>query len=197
MSKTAIFGGTFNPPHLAHKDILMHILDLDIFDEILVMPANVPPHKDVVSVSVEDRLNMCRLCFGGFSGVRISDEELKLRGKSYTLNTLEKLKEKGILNPTLVIGADSLVTFNKWYEYKKILSLCNLMVYLRDGVEKDKILKAKAKLEKEGGVITVLDYTPPAISSSEVRQAFKEKGSADGLLSAEVEKYINEHKLYF
>lgn len=196
MSKTAIFGGTFNPPHLGHRDIINHILRLNVFDEILVMPANVPPHKSAAPVPFKDRFNMCSLCFGDFSKVVISDAELKLEGKNYTLNTLKMLEKQGVKNPTLVIGADSLVTFDKWYKYEEILSFCRLMVYQRDGVEKTTLLKAKEKFENIGGDITLLDYMPLAISSSEVRQTLEQKGNANGMLCDAVEKYIIENKLY-
>ncbi len=196
MSRIAIFGGTFNPPHLGHRDMIKRILSLNMFDKILVMPANVPPHKDNPPAPFKDRINMCSLCFDDFEQVQISDAELWLEGKNYTLNTLKALKTQGIQNPTLIIGADSLVAFDKWYRYKDILSLCRLLVFKRGGVENQAILSAKAGLEKVGGIITLLDYKPLPISSSEVRLAFEQKGNTEGMLSESVEKYILDNKLY-
>ena len=99
--------------------MIKHILSLNMFDEILVMPANMPPHKDNPPAPFKDRFNMCSLCFGDFEQTQISDAELGLEGKNYTLNTLKMLERQGIQNPTLVIGADSLITFDKWYKYKE------------------------------------------------------------------------------
>lgn len=176
--------------------MIKHILSLNMFDEILVMPANMPPHKDNPPAPFKDRFNMCSLCFGDFEQTQISDAELRLEGKNYTLNTLKMLERQGIQNPTLVIGADSLITFDKWYKYKEVLSLCKLLVLGREGVERKALLSAKERLEKVGGIITLLDYKPLPISSSEVRLTLKQKGNANGMLSESVEKYIKDNKLY-
>lgn len=196
MGKTAIFGGTFNPPHLGHRAMLEWVVKLGEFDNVLVMPANIPPHKSGSVASAEDRLEMCRLAFSDLENVAFCEEELRMRGKSYTANTLKSLKQKGIINPTLLIGADSLITFEKWYCYEEILKLADLIVYLREGIDLSAVYKAKETLTALGGKIAVTDYTPPAISSTKIRNLLINGETSSGLVSPEVLKYIKENQLY-
>lgn len=194
--KTAVFGGTFNPPHLGHRFMLEGISGLNEIGKILVMPAKTPPHKSDEIVSAEHRVNMCRLAFDGVPKAEISLEELSLEGKSYTINTLEHLKQKGIKNPVLVLGADSLVTFHKWYCYKEILSLAELYVYNREGIDENGLISAKNNLEGLGGKITLLSICPPAISSSFIRAALLEGKIPKEFLESSVVDYIGKYSLY-
>ena len=196
MKKTAIFGGTFNPPHIGHRFMLEGIARQSEIEKILIMPAKAPPHKSGVVVSAEHRVNMCKMAFCGIEKCEISLEELNLPGKSYTVNTLHHLNKKGIKNPVLVIGADSLVNFNKWYRYDEILALAELYVYKREGIDVAVLLSAKKELEKQGAKITILDICPPAVSSTDIRAAFGKVENLKSLLEPSVLKYINEHSLY-
>lgn len=196
VKKTAVFGGTFNPPHIGHRAMLEGISKLSEISKILIMPAKTPPHKSGDIVSPEHRVNMCRIAFDGVAKAEVSLDELSLEGKNYTLKTLEYLKEKGVLNPVLVIGADSLVNFHKWYCYEKILTLAELYVYGRDGILKEQLLSATENLKMTGGRITLLDICPPAVSSSEIRAAFSKKEDTSELLNPLVLEYIKEHSLY-
>ncbi|MBO5105449.1 MAG: nicotinate (nicotinamide) nucleotide adenylyltransferase [Clostridia bacterium] len=193
---TAIFGGTFNPPHIGHSFMLEGIAKLPEIERILVMPAKAPPHKSGEILSAEHRVKMCRLAFEGVPKTEICLEELSLEGKSYTVKTLKSLKQKGTENPILVIGADSLINFHKWYLYKEILSLAELYVYIRRGCSKESLLSAKENLQKLGAKITLLDFLPPEISSTEIRQHIK-KGDYDvKLLDIKVLEYIKSQSLY-
>ena len=194
--KTAIFGGTFNPPHMGHIFMLKGIAELCEIEKILVMPAKLPPHKSGEIVSAEHRVNMCRLAFKNLPKTEISLEELYLEGKSYTVKTLEHLKKQGVLNPVLVIGADSLVNFFEWHRFKEILSMAELYVYIRKGISNKKILSAKEALEKLGAKITLLNIYPPEISSTEIRNKIKKSDYNGELLNSSVLEYINKHALY-
>ena len=196
LKKTAIFGGTFNPPHLGHRFMVEKILSLPEIKKVLVMPAKKPPHKSGEIVSAEHRVNMCQLAFKGMAKTEICLEELFLEGKSYTAKTLEALKNKGIENPVLVIGADSLINFHKWYNFKEILSLAELYVYMRRGCLKENLLSAKENLEKLGAKITLLNVVPPEISSTKIREDIKKGGCDNQFLTPSVLEYINKYSLY-
>ncbi|MBQ3088645.1 MAG: nicotinate (nicotinamide) nucleotide adenylyltransferase [Clostridia bacterium] len=196
IKKTAIFGGTFNPPHIGHRAMLEYIAARPEIFKILIMPAKTPPHKAFDTLSVEHRVNMCRLAFEGVKKSEICLEELSIKGKSYTVNTLKSLRQKGIQNPALVIGADSLVNFHKWYNYVDILYLAELYVFGRDGISNEQIIAAKQNLENLGAKITLLDICPPTISSSNIRAAFLNNENISEFLNPLVLKYIKEHSLY-
>ncbi len=92
MAHTGIFGGTFNPIHNGHLHLLKEADAALHFDRILVIPANIPPHKRAADLAPgNDRLEMARLAAAGMEKVFVSDIELKAKGKSYTILTLEKL----------------------------------------------------------------------------------------------------------
>lgn len=194
--KVAIFGGTFNPPHIGHIIMASEIATNGGFDEVLVIPSKIPPHKTGYFAPEDDRLLMCREAFSNIPNVKVLDIELKMSGKSYTLLTLQKLLEMGIKNPTLVIGADSLVDFHKWYKFEEILKLSKLLVYKRVGISDSEIFAAKERLENFGGEISVLELTPPDISSTAVRNIILNGGSLKDILAPATEKYIREKGLY-
>lgn len=196
MQKTAIFGGTFNPPHIGHRAMLEGISALDEISKILIMPAKTPPHKSGDIISPEHRVNMCRLAFLGVQKAELCLDELDMSGKNYTLNTLLHFKKRGVLNPVLVIGADSLINFHTWYRYEEILPLAELYVYMRDGILDNELLAATEALKAKGAKITLLDICPPAISSSEIRLAFSKGENPDRFLNGLVLEYIKENSLY-
>ena len=77
MDKIAVFGGTFNPFHNGHLQIIESLIKLDVFKKIIVIPTNIPPHKtSSYLASGEDRLNMCKLALSSYPQVYISDIEI-------------------------------------------------------------------------------------------------------------------------
>lgn len=196
VQKTAIFGGTFSPPHIGHIAMVKGLAELSEIEKILVMPAKIPPHKDGDVISAEHRVNMCKLAFNGIKKVEFCLDELYLEGKSYTLNTLEHLKTKGVEYPIFVIGADSFINFHKWFCYEKILKLAELYVYSRNGFSFEDIIKTKEDLEKKGAKITLLDFVPPAVASRDIRKMICDDNSVNELLAPSVLEYINKHSLY-
>ena len=196
MGKIAVFGGTFNPPHMGHRVMLEGISTFPEIEKILIMPSKTPPHKSGDILPVEHRVNMCRLAFEGINKAEISLEEIYLKGKSYTVKTLKHLKSKGIRYPVFVIGGDSLIDFHKWYRYEEILLLAELYVYGRKGEDTKDFLLAKENLEKKGGKITLLDIVPPEISSTEIREKIMLREKTSHMLEPSVYNYIKEHSLY-
>ncbi len=196
MRKTAIFGGTFNPPHNGHMAMVKDILEMENIDRVLVMPAKIPPHKTSHIASAEDRVAMCQLAFGDIAGAELCLDELELPGKSYTVQTLEFLKTKGIVQPIFIIGGDSLRDFHEWHRYTDILKLAEIYAYRRSGVDDGDVLSAKSKLERLGGKITILDICPPDISSTEIREKIASGELADDMIPPKVVDYIKNNKLY-
>ncbi len=83
MGYTAIFGGTFNPFHIGHLGMLEALNESSIIDEILMVPAKIPPHKDVVfSISDSDRIEMCKIICEQFKKANVCLLEFQREGKS-------------------------------------------------------------------------------------------------------------------
>src|SRR6056297_2561582 len=87
--KTGLFGGTFNPVHLGHVRIAQAVQKTFALDDLIVVPAAQPPHKQSRDMADPHlRLEMTRLAFEPIPGCRVSDIELKRSGPSYTINTV-------------------------------------------------------------------------------------------------------------
>lgn len=131
----AIFGGSFNPPHLAHVLAATVVLATEDVHEVLVVPTFHHPFGKTLA-PFDDRMTMCELAMGWIPGVRVSRVEEELGGESRTLRTLEHL---AVLHPDwhlrLVMGADLLVESPKWFGFDRIVELAPPIVLGRAGVE--------------------------------------------------------------
>ena len=195
--KICFFGGTFNPVHNGHVRLLENAKEYFDFDKIIVIPTNIPPHKEVVfSVSDNDRLNMCKLAFDGIA--EVSDYEIVENTVSYTINTMYHFKE---IYPNdefyFLMGSDMLFMFEKWKNYKELISLISVIVASREDDEFLAIEKKKLELEEDGAKIYIVKADPYIISSSEIRNKIK-SGEKDFscYLPERVVKYILDKKLY-
>lgn len=195
--KICFFGGTFNPVHNGHVTLLEHAKEQFGFDKIIVIPTNIPPHKEVeFSVSDEERLDMCRLAFDGIA--EVSDYEIVEDTVSYTINTMRHFKN---VYPDddfyFLMGSDMLFMFEKWKSYKELLSVISIVVASREENETDALETKKSELEKDGGKIYIMKTEPYVISSSKIRKMIK-SGNKDFscYLPERVVKYILRKKLY-
>ena len=109
MTNAAMFGGSFNPVHNGHVELLERMIFEFHLDKVLVIPTNVTPLKDnSFMAAAEDRLAMCRLAFSHVPAIEVSDMEITREGKSYTVDTLKMLKEKyADAKLHLIVGADA------------------------------------------------------------------------------------------
>ena len=94
--RIGVYGGTFNPPHLGHITAARAVVELLELDQLLLIPAGMPPHKIMPagSATAQQRLEMTRLAgeqLGLGSRVKVLDMELRRAGKSYTSDTLAEL----------------------------------------------------------------------------------------------------------
>ena len=126
MKKIGIFGGTFNPVHKGHELTAVNFLDKFKLDKLLIMPSNIPPHKQVdANITAVQRFEMCRICFDKYDNIYVSDFEIKKDGLSYTFDTVTELK-KNYMNDKLyfLVGSDMLLSLETWYKYQDLLKLC-------------------------------------------------------------------------
>ncbi|HEY1694771.1 MAG TPA: nicotinate-nicotinamide nucleotide adenylyltransferase [Polyangiaceae bacterium] len=178
----AVFGGSFNPPHVAHAMACRIVAARDDVDRVLVVPAFRHPFAKELA-PYADRVAMCRIATNGVADVEVSTLEADLGGESRTLRTLEWLvaNHPG-WNLRLVIGADILAETHKWFGFDAIVRLAPPLVLARAGVD------------TPGAGPQVL----PDVSSTLVRDAVA-RGDWDGLrplLPPGVLAYIRENGLY-
>tara|TARA_Y100000992_G_scaffold161028_1_gene107811 strand:+ start:468 stop:1094 length:627 start_codon:yes stop_codon:yes gene_type:complete len=205
IKRLGIFGGAFDPVHKGHTQSLKYISDLKLIDEIQVIPNYTSPHKKDIQTDEKHRLKMLEIAFKEIKNIRLNDIELKNKTKSYTYETLKRLKdiypEKHL---SLIIGLDSLYSFTTWKNWENILSLSSLLVLerkLNDSLVLNKELESKISPDYEDffsghGKILILKNDLINVSSTEVRLKLKNNENLTGLVDDQVLKYISNKSLY-
>ncbi len=172
--KIAIYGGTFNPPHRGHVESLQAVYEQAKPDRVLVIPASIPPHKELAAGSpdAEKRLELTRLAFKELPYAKVTDMELTRTGKSYTSDTVaELLRKYPDAELMLAMGTDMFLSFETWHEYRYLIDNVTMLVFARREGEDEKIFKYGEYLEsKYGAKINYIMHDPLPISSSEIRR---------------------------
>lgn len=197
--RIGMFGGSFNPIHNGHIQLIKGIISELALDKLLVVPSFLPPHKSVKSpVSPEDRITMCQLCISDIVGAEVCDIEIKRGGKSYTYETLQELKS---IYPTddlfLIMGADMFLSIETWKNPEIIFNLAVICGVPRKGTgSRQELLNREPFLKSLGADTEVLNLSLPEISSTEIREAVKKGQPIDKYVPRCVEEYILEKGLY-
>lgn len=222
MQNIGILGGTFNPIHLGHtlpaKAVAAHLS----LDKVLLIPASIPPHKNLPNISAAHRASMVKLACNNDPILHCDERELAREGYSYTVDTL---KELSLLYPNahlyFIMGLDSLLSFTSWHNYQEILSLCHLVVNTRPNyqlinlneatklmLEQHKVDDVIALKNKRVGGILLLPSTLSTnitneqnqlnidVSSSEIRAHLLNQQDCNHLLPSKVFAFINKNQLY-
>lgn len=131
MGKILLYGGSFNPPTIAHVMTLKYVKDYVKNDDLIVFPTAEPPHKKKSELDDNFRFYLAKKTFEEMCA-KVSDIEFRLGGESYTYRTLQYFKD--IYNDiSLVIGMDSFLSLPKWKNADLILNLANIIVLRRGG----------------------------------------------------------------
>ncbi|MBR1384442.1 MAG: nicotinate-nucleotide adenylyltransferase [Ruminococcus sp.] len=199
MKRIGIFGGTFDPVHLGHRFLAEEAIKAASLDKLYVIPAGIPPHKQSSGMtSDEQRLEMCRLTFSDIENTEVSDFEINKQGKSYSYETVKYFSK---LFPDdrlyFVMGSDQLLTFEKWFRYKDILALCNIIALSReDDISQEELEnKAKELTDLPNKIITV-SVKPLEISSTFIREIIASGGDPSQWLEKKTAEYIITNNLY-
>ena len=212
--RLGIFGGAFNPIHLAHLRLAEEAREHCGLDQVLFLPTADPPHKTLPddSPSFAHRLAMVAAAIAGNPAFRVSDLEGSLPGKNYSVKVLECLHS---LHPNcdffFLIGMDSFRDLATWHDYRRLFALTNLVVTRRPGVDRDDLLAllpvairpefcydsgGKILLHVRGNRVIFLEETYLDISSTSIRQLLSGGRSVRYLLPTPVADYIEQHALY-
>ncbi len=196
--RVAILGGTFNPIHNGHIYLAQAFAELLNLDEVQIMIANTPPHKAAPDLaSNEHRLNMVRLAQENEPILRPCDLELKRAGKSYTYATLRHLCRR---NPDteyyFLTGADMFLTIHQWKRPLEIFHRAVICTSPRDAQGYDELKAFEPFLNKMGARTVVADFSPPPISSTQVRNAIRAGAPTNELIPDNIRDYIHRHGLY-
>lgn len=199
--RIGLFGGTFDPIHLAHLAIVEAAKAGADLQEVLLMPSGYPPLKDPSGVSLPIyRYTMARLASARSTGIEVSDFEIKQTGPSYTLHTLKALNAE-LASPRdvyLICGNDVLFDLPNWYEPAAVLQNCTLLCGTRPGFSKTKIEQQIRFLSEEYGA-RIKTFVMPKMetSSTDIRTRLIEDSTAHiPELPLVVEQFLHRHQLY-
>jgi len=198
-----LFGGSFDPPHVAHVILPMAVREAVGADAVAYVPAARAPHKlDRVQTDPAHRLAMLRLALSDAEhAVVLTDEIDRAKGgqPSYTVDTLAALREK--LRPgvtlRLLIGADQVRIFDQWREPRRIIELAEPLVMVRPPDTRDSLLASLPdEKTREEWASRLLDVPAMDVSSTEIRERVRRGEPIGGMVHPAVQRYILENDLY-
>jgi nicotinate-nucleotide adenylyltransferase len=191
-----VFGGTFDPIHLAHLAVAESARDALGLERVLFITAGEPPHKpDRVITAAEHRQAMVELAIAGNPAFASSRIELDRPGPSYTSDTLAALAAE---NPdlTLILSVEAFVGLPTWHEPRRVLDLARLAVAPRDGYPEADPGFLAAQFPDVPARIVFLDGPWLRLSASELRARAAAGRSLRYLVPDAVAGYIGDHGLY-
>lgn len=211
--RVGILGGTFNPIHLAHLRIAEEVREACDLNQVLFIPASTPPHKEVHrQTAFHHRLAMVQAAVADNPWFAASDLENRREGKSYSVHTLEILREKYPENEYyFIMGMDSFREIASWREYHRLFELCHLVVTSRPGSQGGAPLELlpvadrgefcyddafRGLVHRSGFTIVFVEETFLDISSTRIRDLSCAQRSVRYLVPPAVEHYLSQHALY-
>jgi len=216
--KLGIFGGTFNPIHYGHLRTAEEVLEALGLNTVLFIPSGRPPFDKPDLAEAVHRYNMVRMAIEGNPHFKISDVEIRRRGRSYTIDTIKRLRRdfKGA-EFYLILGIDAFLDMPKWKGPEEIMSLTNIVIISRPGFRFIDLasspylegIQKKALRELDNAKRAMLSYplsmdkeailcivTGLGISASHIRALIRGGSSIRYLLPESVKSYIISNNLY-
>ena len=209
-----VLGGSFNPVHLGHLRAAEELREGQELDDVLLVPAAVPPHKAPADLApAADRFAMVQLAIAGHPGFAVTDLELRRPGPSYTVDTLRELTVGGD-ELFFVIGSETFLDLLSWREPRQVAALARLVVIPRAGSPFDPQSAAAQKVLREIGLadsgfahvtpgepfpsraVLIAHVTSLPISASDLRRRVRAGRSLDYRVPPAVIDYMRRHRLY-
>lgn len=199
--KIILFGGSFNPPHLGHQQMVEAVLAANLADEVWYLPVGIHDFGKHIAPA-QDRLAMLELLLPEAGSalakrVRIEDCELRRSGVSHSADTLDYLAARYPQHQfSFLMGSDNLAKFHLWQDrqgrdFHYLLSRYPVLVYPRTGFPFEPLYE---------NMLALIDLPAVDISSTQVREAMQKNDASDTdlvqLLDQKIIKYIRERQLY-
>jgi len=216
--RVGILGGTFDPVHTGHLELALHARDKFNLDQVLFIPAYMSPHKQGKPLTAAvHRLAMLALALKEFPEFSISMAEIQRKSVSYCIDTIDFLLETQADSEFyLIMGADTFLDLNTWKEYRRLASLCHMLVGNRPGFPLidlgqtlDRLFGAEEnpyssltanpdEFRRRGTdrKICFFQIAPLDISSRNIRAGAVAHSSAKKILPLNVDRYIIVNQLY-
>jgi len=189
------FGGSFNPLHIGHLATARAVAEAGGFQKVVLIPSARPPHKPETAELAEPchRLAMCQVVSRCDPFFEVEDIELSREGPSFTIDTVQTLKQRGWREIAWLIGADMVPLLPTWHRPTELLRDVKFLIAQRPGhvIDWASLPPAFRALQTNVVRAPLLD-----ISASEIRQRVREGKSVRYFVPDEIDRYIKEHRLY-
>ncbi|MCS6965499.1 MAG: nicotinate (nicotinamide) nucleotide adenylyltransferase [Candidatus Kapabacteria bacterium] len=197
MPRLGIFGGSFNPIHIAHLIVADRFVEQLALEYCFFVPAALPPLKPLPAQELapaKHRRAMVELATAHHPLFRTDPCELERGGISYTIDTIAYFRSQfPEAQFFLLIGADQLLEFHLWHRWRELLQQVHLCIAPRPGVSGPELDQQLATLQADA---IVLDMPLLAISSTEIRHRISQGLSVRYVVPEAVREYIHAHQLY-
>jgi len=200
--KVILFGGSFDPVHRGHIEILRYVHEHIGAQKSILIPARRSPLKpNAPAASNAQRFDMLKLAIKDYSDFEVSDIEFNLPEPSYSYHTISHFKQLYGGDTTLywIAGADVAGELHRWYRIQDILNMCEMILVHRGGYSKPDENSLQANLSISTAAkqrITFMQTPLIPISSTEIRRMASEKLPLDGFVHRSVAQYISANKIY-
>jgi len=207
--RIGVLGGTFDPVHIGHLRGAVEVAETLGLDEVRLVPNFRPPHRETPNSSAQDRLAMVRLAAQELPLLTVDSRELERDKPSYTLDTLESIREelKAEDQLFLIMGWDAFCGLPSWHRWDELLDHCHILVMQRPDADSEApealrdLLAARnvndpLALAGSSGQIAFVWQAPLGVSATRIRQFLASGRSVRFLVPDAVLAYINAHGLY-
>ena len=200
MKRIGILGGTFDPVHNGHIGLAEDAKEQAKLDQVILVPARLQPFKlDKQVTDGYHRLEMLRLAIAPFSGLQVSDYELRQEEISYTYKTLRAFQKQEGAQTRLcfITGTDAFLKIDTWRHGEEMLTNYSFAVGSRPGYKDTELNQCIDHLKKVYNTdIVKIENRKRDISATEIRQKLENGEPLEGLVPKAVERYMKEHGLY-
>ena len=193
--RVGMFGGAFDPPHVAHVALAQAAVEQLALDELRIFPTGQAWHKARALSAAPHRLAMAELAFGAVPRAVVDGRELRREGPTYTVDTLRELQhEFPQAQLLLIIGADQAEALHGWRESGEIVRLAIISIAARARPTSTEGTFDASKLPV--GRQEPVELPPMPVSATEVRARVAAGQGIAHLVPAGVARYIEQHHLY-
>jgi nicotinate-nucleotide adenylyltransferase len=193
--RIGIYGGAFDPPHLAHEALAQAAVSQYALDTLLILPTGHAWHKSRALSAASHRIAMTKRAFADLPQAGVDARETLRSGATYTIETLHEIQAE---NPQadlfLLMGQDQLAFFPQWHRDQDILQIATLLVALRADsmpATSPKDTQNPVKIE-----FSTIHMPASPISATQIRKLCSQHQAIDHLVKPSVARYIAEHRLY-
>ncbi len=195
--RLGVYGGAFDPPHIAHHALAQAAITQLKLDQLLVFPTGQAWHKARQPSPAQHRLAMAQLAFADLVKVQVDARETLRPGATYTIDTLSELQAENLGAALfLLMGADQFSAFSSWHRWQDIAKIATICIAARATSASTQSQNSMQHLVQTTCKIQLIEMPAMGTSATELRARIGQGLRYDHLVNTDVARYIAQHHLY-